>query len=85
VHELLCERLAGFELRGTFGGAENRPTILLEAISEAVGQRRFRTNDGEIDALAIDEPNDRCGVQWIQRRGRNGSADASVTRRANNV
>jgi hypothetical protein len=56
-----------------------------EAIGEPVGERGFGADDRQIDALAIDEPNDRVGVQEVDGRGGDGAGDAGVTGRAHDV
>ena len=76
LHEILRERLAGFELRGALGRTEHAPALGLEPIGEAVAERRFGADDGQIDPLAIDEPNHGGGVQYVDRRGRDGARDA---------
>ena len=69
LHEVLRERLAGFELRGAPGRTEHAPAFGLESIGKAAAERRFGPDDGQIDSLAIDEPNHGVGVQYVDRRG----------------
>ena len=48
LHELLGEALAGFQLRGGSGRAEDRPATPLEFVHHAQGQRQLRTDHGDI-------------------------------------
>ena len=51
-HEALGEILGAFELRGCLGRAEDAQAAGAEDIDDAGGQRRFRTDDGQVDVLA---------------------------------
>ena len=66
-------------------GPNTAPAFRLESIGEAVAERRFGSDDGQIDPFAIDEPNHGVGVQYVDRRGGNGAGDAGVAGRADDV
>ena len=51
LHEFFGEGLAGFELRGGLGGAEDAEAALSELVDEAEGEREFRADDGECGLL----------------------------------
>ena len=63
LHEILRERLAGFELRRRLRRTEDAAALGFETVGKARGQRRFGADDGQIDAFVIDEPNHGSGVQ----------------------
>ena len=64
---------------------EHAPAFGLETIRKAVAERGFGSDDGQIDPFAIDEPNHGGGVQYVDRRGRDGARDAGVAGRADDV
>jgi hypothetical protein len=85
LHEILRKRLARFKLRSAPGRPEHAPALGLESIRQPVSERGFRSDDGQIDLLAIDEPNHGVGVQYVDRRSRDGSRNPGVAGRADDV
>ena len=66
-------------------GPNTRRPSALEAIGQAAAERRFGPDHGQIDPLAIDEPNHGVGVQDVDRRGGEAARDAGVAGRADDV
>ncbi len=66
-HEGLGEGLAGLEPGSGGGGSEDGMAGLEAPVDESGGQRRFRPDDGQVDAVGVDE-----GQHLVGSGGRDG-------------
>ena len=81
-HRVLRERLRALQPGRSLAGAEGKATARGKRVDESTHQRRLRTDDGEVDVLALDrgqQPLDVVDRDLEQARVR---GDARVTRRA---
>ena len=77
-HEIFGEGLAGLELCGVLGGAEDAEAALLELVDEAEGQGEFGADDGQGGPLAFGYC-EHCGeVSAIDGDAAGEGGDASV-------
>jgi len=60
AHEIFCKRLAPFKLRGKFFRTKNFQMPLFKRVDNALNQRHFRTDDGEING-ALNDKRDQSG------------------------
>ena len=66
-HECLREGLAGFQPGRSGRRSEEQPAVGRESIRDPQAQRELRTDDGQVDLLAIRERKRGVGIGWIDR------------------
>jgi len=84
VEDVLAKRLAAFELRGGFGRAENLQAGRGEFIDDALDQRRFGADDGQIDFFVGREFEQRVDVLRADGQVDGAGFGARVAGRAKN-
>ena len=65
-HEVLGESLGGLDLRGGAAGAKTAQPGGLERVDDALGQRRFRSHDGQGHAVACGEVDQATEIALLQ-------------------
>ena len=84
-HELLGERLRRLDLSGGAGGAEDRQARRAEAIDDARLERRFGTDDGEVDVAVASEALEAVDVAHVDRDALAELGDAGVAWRGDEL
>ena len=59
AQQVLAKHLAGFQLSGSFGGAEDTQFGVLERVDNPFGQWCFRANDRQSDLVLLGELDER--------------------------
>jgi hypothetical protein len=75
-HEILGEDFAAFELGGGLSGSENEVAVAAKEIDDAIDERRFGADNGEVGVDLIGES------QQVFRFGRRGTDAGSDLRAA---
>ena len=84
-HEVLGERLAGFQGGCRPGGAHDAPAGGGEQVHNAVTKGQFRTHHGQIHALAFGDAKEGWRLGNVRRDAPGLAGDAGVPRRAQDL
>jgi len=82
-HERLCEGLAGLETRGVGRRSEQQPSGAGESIGDAETERKFGTDNGEVNRFANRKREERVDIRHIDVDGLRDSSDSGVARSTN--
>lgn len=75
-HEILGEDFAAFELGGGLSGSENEVAVGAKEIDDAIDERRFGADNGEVGVDLIGESQQVCG---FGRRGTDAGGHVRAT------
>jgi hypothetical protein len=78
LHEVLGEGFAGFQLGGGASRAKDGPAARAEQIGDAVRQRSFRSDHGQVDPLLLSKGQSGLWIARVERGGVKLPGDAGI-------